>query len=171
MNIFDHGLLIAWVFIFLIIFPIIVGIIVLPFTPYLIKRKWFNSTKSMPSLIPFWGSVIPLVLVVNAIWTNYINGNIFYEWDNWFTQYSLVSYQSPLLDGKGTWIDPGWHLWSLYLLWLTITACIYLLSSVIALYFARKSKYFKVYKQLLVKSCLIMLAVGAVIALLFSNLL
>jgi hypothetical protein len=151
-----------------VVLPIFFGTLLLPFTPYFVRQLMYKN-KKLPSLVPFWITIIPLVVTANIIWTHKLNGTLFYEWDHMFVQYSLLSYESPILDGSNTWIAPGWNLWMLYFLWIGITVIIYSLSMTVALFLNRKHEHFIAYKKVLLASCVIMLIFGAAIALFYSH--
>ncbi len=151
-------------FLFLFIIGPVLGILLLPFTPYLVKRVLYKDKNLFPSFVPFWATILPLVLMMSWIWAKYFNGRIFYDWDTNFVEYSLVSYQKPLLDGSGTWIAKGWQEWYLYLLWMGITTSIYVVGVTVALYVNRKKKNFLFYRRVIITSSLVMLITGLILA-------
>ena len=141
----------------------ILGVFILPFTPYVVKIKLFKNEKKFPSFIPFCGTLILLVLLMAYIWANYFNGRIFYEWDTNFIQYNLVSYESPLLD-HSTWIAKGWSELYLFFLWAVITFAIYVIAATVALFIYRKHVLFLYYRKVIIISCALMFLFGLLTA-------
>src|SRR5579859_2014008 len=142
--------MVYWIFL-----PAGLGIFLLPFTPYIVRRFINKSKKPLPSFTPFWATLIPLVLLMNWIWGGFFNGHVYYEWDSMFVAYSLVSYDHPVIDGKIK--DPqiasrmfyGLSVWHLYAIWLLITLIIYALSTTFTLWKNKKDKNFLLYKKIL----------------------
>src|SRR5437899_3170856 len=113
-----------------LVLPIGLGMILLPLTPYIVRKCINKSKKPLPSFIPFWGTIILMVLFMNWVWLTYFNGHIYYEWDKMFVGYSLISYEHPDIDGAiknpdiASRMFYGLSVWHLYALWLLITIII-----------------------------------------------
>jgi len=147
----------------------ICGVFGAPFFVYFVKR-FIAKKKMIPSFIPFLVLVILLTIGVDFIWRHVFEGTIYHEWDTLLVQYSLFSYQSPLLDKTGSWIAHGWQLWHMYALWFGITLLIYTVSAGICLFLFRKQKNYKIYRKIILVSCIILLMAGSAFAVLYSKL-
>lgn len=177
--------IIEWLYLtlFWLILPIGVGIILLPFTPYIVKKFKYKSKKPLPSLNSFSVVIISLVLFMSFVWGSFFNGHLYYEWDGMFVGYSLVNYEHPQIDTTGQ--SPllgtsrmffGWQVWYLYILWLLITLTIYAIAVTVALLKNRKHENFVAYRKLILTSVMYMTAISIItyplltfLMLLFSN--
>lgn len=107
--------------------------------PFLISlTKDYDDTNLTGVGIIFTTTTVILAILANLFWNLVLYNHIYFEWDRLGLPYTFFSHEGPLLDGKGTWIAPGWTLTDLYLVWLGITLFIFILSGLIALSFHKK---------------------------------
>lgn len=148
--------------IYWIILPIGIGTILLPFTPYFVKKIIYKLNKPLPSFIPFSIIILTLTLLMNWIWGSLFQGHLYHEWDHMFNYYSLINYESPILDGSSSWIAKGWQLWHLYSLWLGITLTIYTIATTFTLWKNKKQKNFPLYQEIIFTSIAIMISISLI---------
>ncbi len=89
--------------------------------------------KDVSTVVIFPLSVILLAILANSLWDTYIFKVIYYEWDRIFLPYTLISHESPSIDGQGTWYAQGWNKVGLDLIWFAITIMVYLGATIASL--------------------------------------
>lgn len=100
-----------------VIIPIGLGILLPIFIALFISKKFFAKGLQWKAFTPLVIIVLSLTVFANFIWQIFVFNKIYYEWDRIsFIPFTLTSHESPLLNGMGTWIAPGWTLNSLQLL-------------------------------------------------------
>ncbi len=157
------------IFVLFYLIPFLLTVVLPAFAVPLFAMKITKSydDKLLPSLFPFSISLIILAILGNLFWEFLLYNKIYYEWDRLFLPYTFISYESPILDGSASWIAPGWSLWHLHFLWLGITFFIYILSAIIALFFARGNKEFELNYKVIVYASIILgassLLIGALL--------
>lgn len=116
--------------------------------------------KDVPTIVIFPLSVIFLSIFANNLWDKYVFNSFYHEWDRIFIPYSLISHESPLMDGTGSWYAHGWDKTGLDLVWFSMTIIIYTLASIISILFGLIHK-----NSLLetIKSSLMCFFVGSVV--------
>ena len=132
-----------------------------------------NSSKKVSSFIPYSATVLTLTVIMNYVWGHVFEGWIYHEWDRFFIQYSLLSYESPVIGtiASGSWLARGWQLWHLYVLWFAITLCIYTVAGGLSLFLYRKKRNFIEYRKIIILSSVASLVMGCISALFFSRML
>ena len=139
--------------------PIYLGKIVVE--KFIVKKKCIGSYFRFYSLC-----VIVLALLANLIWESLIFNHLYYEWDRFFNPYSLVVFESPVVDTSSSWIAKGWSLWNLFLIWFLITIVIYTISAVLTLFFYRNEKKAAEIKNFVIKLTLTLTIMSLIFGLL-----
>lgn len=120
--------------------------------PSLVRCILNRKREKLPSLLPFAVNMIFLAFLVNLCWEFLLFNKVYYEWDRTFLPYTFFSYESPILDGSVSWIAPGWKQWNLYVIWLTSTVFISVVSASLAYFLHRSSEHKKEYRKILAVS-------------------
>jgi hypothetical protein len=147
------------IFVLFYFLPFLITIVLPAFVIPLVAMRINKSydDKILPSLLPFSISLILLAILGNLFWEFFLYNKIYYEWDRLFLPYTFISYESPILDSSASWIASGWNLLYLYILWLGVTSCIYVLSALISLFLIRNNQNFKPNLKIILYSIILLM--------------
>lgn len=157
------GIITIVVFFFIIpfIFTTALPAFILPI--FFLKRSK-AKIKNKEFIYIFAGILVTLSILINILWEIFLYGKAYYEWDRIFMPYNLFFYESPLLDGTGSWLAKDWSQWDLYAIWVTFTTSIYIITYFSSLTVVRVTKEYTIYKAILVKSILPFIIISLIAA-------
>jgi hypothetical protein len=132
-----------WIFLLGDFLEILLASVIIPFfILHLISRFIGKNFLTRRLILTFLGSLFLLSIAGVFIWNIFVQNKVFHEWDTISPGYLLIAHEVPadvvkpfFEDGQGSrsqydgsWLAPGWSLFSLHMIWLGITIAIYLVS-------------------------------------------
>lgn len=136
---------------FLYALPFLVLVCLPLFIALFLVKRFAKNIKGTDGLWTFNIPVIVLSIITNIIWEIFFYKHLYYEWDRIALPYTLLSHEYPDLSPPvvPNWIAQGWNQTSLYLLWLSITILIYLVSFFISFLINRNKENWPAQKKFL----------------------